>query len=134
MATAIARVDKGKIRTLETQRGQAEKHPEHEANQARRRQSGPVRHSVALHQDGGGVSAKGEETAVAERDLSAVAGQDVEAEHGNGVDHHHRQLEDVILAKAERQHGGQRDQRRDTEPSPGIDAQAGISVGSELVS
>ena len=57
---------------------------EREANNRRRRQGCPVRHAIAMHQDGGGIGAGCEKTAMAERNLAVVAGENIEAEHGDG--------------------------------------------------
>ncbi len=84
-----------------------------------------------MHQDGGGVSAGGEEAAMAERDLAVVAGEDVKAEHGDGVDHHHGQLEHVIFAQPERQRGGKRDRHQCSDPPPRAGGQPGIAVAGE---
>ena len=126
--------DERKIGPLEAQRRQAEQYAERETDQRRRRQRRPIGHAVAMHQNGGGVGARGEKTAVAQRNLPVIAGENVKSEHGDGVDHHLRQLEDVIIADRERQHHRDRDQCGGADPAPHGNGHSGLALHRELCS
>jgi len=114
--------DKRQIGPFEAQRRQSEQHAERETDQRRRRQRRPVGHAIAVHQNGGGVSARGEETAMTQRDLPVITGENVKPEYSNGVDHHLSQLEYLVIAQRERQHDRNGDQDDTADPAPDANA------------
>jgi hypothetical protein len=104
---------------FEAQRRQAEQEADDEAEHAGDRHRGPVRVTVAVHQDCRRVRADRVERTVAERDLAVVAGQDVEAEQRDRVDQHERELEGAIAAQHERQRERRQQQHREADQQPG---------------
>ena len=87
------------IQPAQPQRRQADQEAEPRADDRRDRQRRPVGHLVLVHQDRGGVGADRIERAVAERDLAVEASQDGQPEDRDRVDHHHGELEQMVVAE-----------------------------------